>query len=149
MRSLAILTLAVALFVACTPEPREPKPLEIETVEVGGTVDKGLSTEGDEKGTPPEARDGWILSGVLPDDLPLHRPARLVGSDETADGRQIFVFHTTTTVETVRSGLERRLREAGWSIRAGGETLTVTKGSERATYTFAPLTPGTEIRVAY
>ena len=149
MRRAAVSALAAALFVACAPKPREPKPLEIETVEVGGTVDEGLSTEGDEKGRPPEARDTWILSGVLPDDLPLHRPARLVGSDETADGRQTFVFHTTTPIETVRSGLERRLREAGWSVQTGAETLTVTKGPERATYTFAPLTPGTEIRVAY
>ena len=149
MRPAAVLALALALVAACAPEPREPEPLEIETVEVGGTVDEGLSTEGDEKGTPPEARDGWILSGMLPDDLPLHRPARLVGSTEAADGRHTFVFHTTTPVETVRSGLERRLREAGWSVRTGPETLAVTKGPERATFTFVPLTPGTEIRVDY
>lgn len=143
------MVLAAALVAACAPEPREAEPLVIETVEVGATVDEGLSTEADEKGGRPAASEDWILTGMLPDDLPLHRPARLVDSVETADGGRVFVFHTTTPLETVRTGLARRLGAAGWSVTTDAENLRVTKGPERAEFALAPLRPGTEIRVTY
>ena len=148
MRSLGALIL-VLLAVACAPEPREPEPLEIEEVEVGAPVDSGLSTEGDEKGTPPASDDDWILSGMLPEDLPLHRPARLVDSGEEPGGRRYFVFHTTTGLETVRSGLTSRLGAAGWAATSGSAGLTASKGGERVDFAFSELRPGTEIRVVY
>ncbi len=138
----------VVLLVACAGEPGEPAPLEIETVEVGAPVDEGLSTEEDEKGRPPPD-SGWILSGMLPEDLPLHRPARLVGSGDAEGGRTYFVFHTQTRLEQVRDGLARRLPEAGWRTGATAGGLSAEKGGERVEFVFSPLRPGTEIRVVY
>ena len=137
------------LFVACAPSSEEPRPLEIEEVEVAEPVDVGLSTEGDEKQRAPSGGEGWILSGMLPEDLPLHRPARLVGSGDTPEGRKYFVFHTATGADAVRAGLTRAMAGAGWSASATGDGLSVVKGGERVDFFFSPLRPGTEIRVVY
>lgn len=139
----------VALLAACANEPRRPEPLEIEEVDVGAPVDAGLSTAGDEKGAAPRGSDSWILSGMLPDDLPLHRPARLVDSGDAEGGKRYFVFHTASPLEAVKGGLAGRLGGAGWTATPVAAGLTASKGGERVDFSFTKLEPGTEIRVVY
>ena len=144
-----IITICLGLIaVACAPEPRAPRELVIETEDVGAPVDSELSTDRDEKGRVPVA-DDFILSGEVPEGLPLHRPARLVGSGEAAGGRSFLVFHASAEPEAVRGGLARRLPDAGWATTGGADTLTATRGPDRVVFTFGSLDPGTEIRVEY
>ncbi len=142
------LVVLVPLLFACAPRASEPEPLELETVEVGAPVDATLSTEADEKGRPP-GDEGWILTGMLPEDLPLHRPARLVDAGETPAGGRYFVFHTSSRLADVRAGLERALPAAGWTASATDGDLMAAKGGERVGFFFSELRPGTEIRVEH
>ena len=141
----ALLGLSIA---GCQAPAGSPEPAEIETVEVGGSIDEGLDTSDDPVGYVPLEEVGGVLPVGYPPDLPVYSPSSLIdfGSGE---GEHYVLLATPDPPETVRERLAMQLDSAGWSSRSSGGRWRVSKDGRSATIRVIGDRSGSQIRIDY
>ena len=134
--------------VACQTPDGSPEPAEIETVDVGGSIDEGLDTSDDPVGYVPLEEVGGVLPVGYPPDLPVYAPSSLIdfGSGE---GEHYVLLMTPDPPQTVRERLAMQLDSAGWSSRTNGGRWQVSKDDRSAAIRIIGDRSGSQIRIDY
>ena len=132
--------------VACERSADDAKPpQELETVDIGGGLDAGLTTEFDEK-----ARQvGIELGGVLPSDFPAAMPT-LSPASVVDFGPGFVELDTPLPLSEAQSSLGGQIRRAGWAIDSTGEAGSLySRDGRQVRVTLTAAGTGTRIRYEY
>ena len=134
MRGLTLALLAVGLVLGCgdTTEDEAAGPPPLETVDVGGGFDEGISLEGDVKGRPSEEFSAGVVPSDYPPTFPIYRPSTVVDF-----GPGFVEFTAAASPAAVRSSLARRAEAAGWvpegdGFRKGERSVTLAVSADGA-----------------
>ena len=152
MRNVLILLTGVGIVIAgCDRSaPKQQKPQELETVEVGGGLDAELTTELDQKARQVAIEVGGVLPSDFPSDLPVFSPSSVVDFGQLPSGGGFVVVDSPVPVDEVRSSLASQLQRSGWGVESIGDTgNTYSKGGKRVRLTLTDLTSATRIRYEY
>ena len=128
---LAVL-LALAL-LGCPSSPEEALGGELETTDIGESVDSQIRPEDDPRG---EERDE-LLVGMLPSDFPtdvwVYEPSTVLDFATADNDARFAVLKAREPLATVEQRLERRLTGDGWRGGELGEDAArvFTKGERR------------------
>jgi hypothetical protein len=146
MWRLAVVMLVMIGLMACERSTGNAKtPKELETVDVGGGFDAGLTTEFDEK-----ARQVAIeLGGVLPSDFPAAMPT-LSPASVVDFGPGFVELDTPLPLSEAQSSLGGQIQRAGWTIDSVGEGGSLySRDGQKVRVTLAAAGTGTRIRYEY
>lgn len=137
-RRLALL--GAALFVACGGEAKAPGRAELETVEVSGAIDAGISLADDVAARPVGERVAGVVPSGFPDDFPVYSPASVVDF-----GPGFVELTSTDPLARVRQRLGAAAQAAGWR----SETAGYRKGDRQIGVRLGQLSGLTTIRLDY
>ena len=115
-RSATVLFLVFGL-VGCDRSADKPQaPKELDTVDIGGGFDAGLSTEFDEKARQVEIELGGVLPSDFPDAMPVFSPASVVDF-----GPGYVELDTPVAMSEAQSTLGGQIQRAGWTVDSIGD----------------------------
>lgn len=132
--------------VACdrsAPESREP--MELDTVDVGGGPDAGLTTEFDERARRVEIEMGGVLPSDFPEGMPIFSPSSVVDL-----GPGFVEMDTPVPLNEVRSSLGAQIQKAGWTVESIGEEGSLySRNGQQVRVELLDPGSGTRIRYRY
>ncbi len=136
-----------ALLVACTLVPAcgrrvegPARQQELETIEVPGAIDAGISLAEDVEGKAVVPRKTGVVPSDFPSDFPIYSPSAVV------DFGPGFVDLTSTDPSgAVERGIAAAARAAGWQGTGGGWS----KGGRRVAVSLGSISGVTTIRLTY
>jgi hypothetical protein len=121
----------------------ETKPLE--TVDVDGGFDAGLTTDFDERAKPVEIDMGGVLPSDFPQEMPVFSPSSIIDF-----GPGFVEVDTPVPVTEVQTSLGVQIRRAGWAVDSIGDGGSVyTRGAYRVRVLVRDAGTGTRIRYEY
>jgi len=146
MRRIAGVVLVLIVVTACDRSaPRPKKEKELETVDIGGGFDAGLSTDSDERAKQVTIDVGGVLPSDFPSEMPLFSPSSIVDF-----GPGFVEVDTSVPAGEVGSSLGALAQRAGWSVDSiGGGTSTYVRGEQRVKVQLTEIGSGTRIRYEY
>lgn len=115
-RTLLALSIAIVSLGCDRSGPEKEEPMELETVDVGGGPDAGLTTDFDEKAKRVEIDMGGVLPSDFPEGMPIFSPSSVVDL-----GPGFVEMDTPVPLSEVRSSLGTQIQRAGWTVDSIGE----------------------------
>ena len=144
-RFFAALLLVIGLSACERSAGKSDRAEELETVDVGGGLDAGLTTEFDERAKRVEIDMGGVLPSDFPPAMPVFSPSSIV------DFGQGFVeIDTPVPAGEVRSALGAQIQRSGWAVDSIGDGGSVyTREGHRVRVVVAEAGSGARIRYEY
>lgn len=129
--------------IACSPDRGSKDSLE--TVEIGGAVDEGLTLEEDVQAEQTGPGLAGALPGGFPADFPVYRPASVTDFGETEDGEFVEIA-VPSALADIDAWLDRSAAAEGWSTAGDG---LYTKGERAVRVHLSEGVTGTTVRIDY
>ena len=143
-RYVAATLLALGL-LACDRSAGKPdKPEDLETVDIGGGFDTGLSTEFDEQAKQVEIDMGGVLPSDFPSAMPVFSPASVIDF-----GPGFVELDTPVPAAEVRSPLGAQIQRAGWTAESIGGGSVYSRSGRRVRVEVKEAGSGSRIRYEY
>ena len=137
--------LLIALPACNQSTPKADKPVELETVDIGGGIDAELTTDNDERARRAEIDLGGVLPSDFPPGMPVFSPASVVDF-----GAGFVVLDTPVSTGEVQSSLGAQIKRAGWTVDSIGDGGShYRREGRQVKVTLTDLGSGTRIHYEY